>query len=141
MNIKTILFSIYSITCVGFTFLLGKVNLQIIILSIIMLIDYILGIILAGIFHKSPKSETGRLESKAGFKGIIRKAAYFVVVIIANFTDLISGNSFIRDCVIVCLIINDIISIIENLGFMGVPIPKVLINAIDILKRKSEDND
>ena len=141
MNIKTILFSIYSITCVGVTFLLGKVNLQIIILSIIMLIDYILGIILAGIFHKSPKSETGRLESKAGFKGIIRKAAYFVVVIIANFTDLISGNSFIRDCVIVCLIINDIISIIENLGFMGVPIPKVLINAIDILKRKSEDND
>ena len=141
MNIKTILFSIYSITCVGFTFLLGKVNFQIIILSIIMLIDYILGIILAGIFHKSPKSETGRLESKAGFKGIIRKAAYFLVVIIANFTDLISGNSFIRDCVIVCLIINDIISIIENLGLMGVPIPKVLINAIDILKRKSEDND
>lgn len=122
-------------------FLLGKVNLQIIILSIIMLIDYILGIILAGIFHKSPKSETGRLESKAGFKGIIRKAVYFVVVIIANFTDLISGTSFIRDCVIVCLIINDIISIIENLGLMGVPIPKVLINAIDILKRKSEDND
>lgn len=115
--------------------------MQIIILSIIMLIDYILGIILAGIFHKSPKSETGRLESKAGFKGIIRKAAYFVVVIIANFTDLISGNSFIRECVIVCLIINDIISIIENLGLMGVPIPKVLINAIDILKRKSEDND
>ncbi len=114
--------------------------MQIIILSIIMLIDYI-GIILAGIFHKSPKSETGRLESKAGFKGIIRKAAYFVIVIIANFTDLISGNSFIRDCVIVCLIINDIISIIENLGLMGVPIPKVLINAIDILKRKSEDND
>ena len=141
MNIKSILFSIYSITCVCLTFLIGEFNLQLVILITIMIIDYILGIILAGIFHKSPKSEAGRLESKAGFKGIIRKAAYFVVVIIANFTDLISGNSFIRDCVIVCLIINEILSIIENLGLMGVPIPKVLINAIDILKRKSEDND
>lgn len=73
MNIKTILFSIYSITCVGFTFLLGKVNLQIIILSIIMLIDYILGIILAGIFHKVQNLKQADLKVRQGLKELFEK--------------------------------------------------------------------
>lgn len=141
MNIKTLLFSVYSVGCVGITFLIGRLNIQMIILCTIMAIDYITGIVLAGVFHKSAKTKTGRLESNVGFKGIFRKTAYLVIIIIANFTDIISGTSFIRDCAIVCLIVNDCLSILENLGLMGVPIPKVLIEAIDILKRKGDNND
>lgn len=52
-------------------------------LVIFMCIDYITGLIVAGIFHNSTKTENGALESKAGFKGICKKAVILLIVLMA----------------------------------------------------------
>lgn len=110
-------------------------------LMIFMAIDYIGGIIVAGVFHSSNKTDTGALESVAGWKGICRKGMSLLIVLIAYRLDLIIGTSYIRDAVIIGFITNELISIIENAGLMGIPLPAVLTRAIDILQKKSEVED
>ena len=110
-------------------------------LIIFMAIDYITGLIVAGIFHASPKSETGALESKAGWKGLCRKGMTLLIVLIACRLDLVMQTSFVRDAVVIAYILNETISIIENAGLMGLPVPKVLVKAIDVLKQRSEPEE
>ncbi len=105
-------------------------------LIIFMAIDYITGLIVAGVFHKSPKTESGSLESKAGWKGLCRKGMTIFVVLIACRLDLLIGTNFVRDTVIIAYVVNETISIIENAGLMGLPIPEAIIKAIDVLKKK-----
>ena len=109
-------------------------------LLILMSVDYVSGLIVPGIFHKSPKSENGGLESRAGWKGLCRKAVTLLFVLIAHRLDLVIGVNYIRDAVIVGFIANDLISIVENAGLMGIPLPAAIQNAIDILTKKSESN-
>lgn len=108
-------------------------------LILFMGIDYVSGLIVAGVFHKSNKSETGALESRAGWKGLCRKGMTLIVVLIAVRLDLIIGITYVRDAVCLAFIANETISIIENAGIMGVPIPAVLTKAIEILKDKQDD--
>ena len=110
-------------------------------LLILMLIDYIMGIIIAGVFKKSTKSKNGALSSEAGLRGIIKKCGALVCVIVAVQVDGMLQVDYIRTLVIVALVVNELISIVENLGIMGVPVPKPLLKAIDILKNKSESED
>ena len=105
-------------------------------LLICMAIDYITGLVVAGVFHNSPKSETGALESNAGLKGLFRKAAMLLFVLIGHRLDLAVGTTYIRDAVCIAFIANEILSLVENAGLMGVPIPEVITNAIDVLKNK-----
>lgn len=108
-------------------------------LAICMAIDYITGFAVAAVFKKSPKSESGALESRAGFKGLCRKGAILLMVLIAHRLDLALGTAFIKDGVITAYILNDVVSIIENVGLMGLPMPSVLTDAIDILKKETEE--
>lgn len=110
-------------------------------LLIFMGIDYATGLIVAGIFHKSPKSKNGSLESKAGWKGLFRKGTSLLVVLIACRLDVLMGTTFIRDGVIIAYIINETISIVENAGLMGIPIPDVITKAIEILKSKKDGEE
>lgn len=110
-------------------------------LCIFMLADYATGLIVAGIFKNSTKTNDGGLESKAGFKGLMRKFAVLLLVLIACRLDMILGVSFVRDCVIIAFITNETISITENIGLMGVPIPKVIEKAITLLNEKGEKNE
>lgn len=110
-------------------------------LLIFMGIDYLTGLIVAGVFHRSGKSESGALESLAGWKGLCRKGMTLLVVLVACRLDLIMGSSFIRDAVVIAFIVNETISIIENAGIMGVPIPSVIVKAIEVLKKKAESED
>jgi toxin secretion/phage lysis holin len=107
-------------------------------LLIFMGIDYVSGLIVAGVFHKSPKTETGALESRAGLKGLIRKLYVLLFVLIGYRLDVAVGTTYIRDAVCIAFIANELISIVENAGLMGLPIPSVITNAIDILKKKGE---
>lgn len=109
-------------------------------LLIFMLADYFTGLIVGGVFHTSPKTPTGRLESKAGWKGLIRKFATLLLVLIAARLDLLMGTDYLKDCVIIAFIANESLSIIENVGLMGVPLPPVLVKAIDVLNEKSDKN-
>ena len=101
-------------------------------------VDYVTGLIVAGVFHRSQKSTDGALESRAGWKGLCRKGTTLLVVLVACRLDLVTGSTFIRDTAIIAFIANETISIIENAGLMGVPIPAVVAKAIDILKQKAE---
>lgn len=107
-------------------------------LLICMAIDYITGLVVAGVFHNSPKSTSGALESNAGLKGLFRKAAMLLFVLIGHRLDLAVGTTYIRDAVCIAFIANEVLSLVENAGLMGVPIPEVITNAIDVLKNKEE---
>lgn len=107
-------------------------------LLIVMAIDYLSGLIVAGVFHKSPKSESGALESRAGWKGLVRKGMTLLIVLIGCRLDIMLGIMYIRDALIIAFIINELLSITENAGLMGVPIPDELKDAIELLKDKNE---
>ena len=104
-----------------------------------MVIDYLTGVLVAGVFHNSPKTENGTLESKAGWKGLCRKGVTLLIVLVAARLDIILGTGFIRDAVIIGYIANEVISIIENAGLMGVPIPAAIEKAIEVLQSKGEE--
>lgn len=110
-------------------------------LCIFMAADYITGLMVAGIFKKSQKTETGALESRIGWKGLCRKGVTLFMVLVAVRLDMAVGTSFIKDAVVIAFITNEVISIIENAGLMGVPIPKALVKAIDVLKSKSDGTE
>lgn len=107
-------------------------------LVIFMAIDYVSGLILAGVFHRSSKTESGALESKAGWKGLCRKGLTLLIVVVASRLDVMLGTTFVKDAVCIAYICNEALSILENAGLMGVPIPKAIKNAIEILKKKGE---
>ena len=78
------------------------------------------------------------LESRAGWKGLCRKGVTLLVVLVACRLDLVMGSNFIRDAVVIAFIANETISIIENAGLMGIPIPAAIVRAIEILKNKAD---
>lgn len=106
-------------------------------LVICMAVDYVSGLVVAGVFHKSKKTDSGALESRAGWKGLCKKAMSLLMVLIAHRLDLAIGVAYIRDAVIIGFISNEVISIVENAGLMGLPLPEVIHKAIDVLTKKA----
>ena len=123
-------------SCVAY--LLGGWDTAVVTLFIFMVIDYITGLMVAGIFHKSSKTDTGALESNASWKGLAKKFATFLIIIVDNMLDKQIGESILRDGVCITFIANECLSIIENAGLMGVPIPARITQAIDVLLKKGE---
>lgn len=109
-------------------------------LVIFIFIDYVTGLIVAGVFHASQKTETGTLESRTSIKGLFRKVGILLCVYMAVQLDLVIGTDFVRNTVIISFIASEGISIIENLGLMGLPMPAILVNALDVLKKKAEED-
>lgn len=107
-------------------------------LIVFMSVDYITGLAVAGIFKKSKKSENGALESRAGFKGLCRKGVALLIVLVAVRLDIIMHTTYIKDAVIIAFVANESISIIENAGLMGIPVPGIIARAIDVLRNESE---
>ena len=110
-------------------------------LIVFMAVDYVTGLAVAGIFKKSKKSENGALESRAGFKGLCRKGVALLIVLVAVRLDIIMHTTYIKDAVIIAFVANESISIIENAGLMGVPVPSIIAKAIDVLRKDSEGQD
>ncbi len=117
---------------------LGGWDAALVTLIIFMGVDYLTGLIVAGVFHRSKKTENGALESNVGWKGLCKKGVTLLFVLVAYRLDLALGLDFIRTTVIIGFMANELISIIENAGLMGIPIPGVLGKAIDILTQKAE---
>ena len=113
------------------------------VLLAVMTIDYITGI-LCGILGKSQKTETGYLASKAAFTGLLKKALIILVVLLAALLDkavsMGTGAAFEAVAGATCLwfIASEGFSIIENVATMGVPIPKILRQALEILRQKGD---
>ena len=106
-------------------------------LCIFMAVDYVTGLVVAGVFHRSQKSENGALESRAGWKGLCRKGMTLLIVLIAACLDKMMSTTYIRDAVIIGFVANEVISITENAGLMGLPLPAAITKAIDLLTSKA----
>lgn len=125
----------------GIAALFGGWDTGLVSLLIFMGLDYVSGLVVAGVFHKSNKTDTGSLESKAGWKGLCRKCMTLVFVLVSYRLDLIIGTNYIRDAVIIAFIANELISLVENAGLMGIKLPPAITKAIDILQKKSESEE
>lgn len=121
--------------------LLGGWNGAMTTLLIFMIIDYLSGLTVAGIFSKSTKTETGKLNSTIGFKGLCKKCMIFVFVIIGYQLDKLLQIDYVQNLIIISFIANELLSIVENAGLMGVPVPAVISKAIDLLNRKESETD
>ena len=134
------IFILSGVACVGAAIasLLGGWTGAMTTLVILMLIDYVTGIIVAGVFHASPKSSGGALSSAVGFKGICRKFVILLIVVVACRVDLLLDTNIIRDATCIGFCANELVSITENAGLMGIPLPRRLVEAIEVLRG---DND
>ena len=139
MNIKNIICTATGLIGAFVTQLIGGWTGAMTTLIIFMGLDYLTGLIVAAVFHNSSKSESGRLESRVGWKGLIRKGVTLAIVLVAYRLDLLIGTTYIKDAVIIAFCANELISLIENAGLMGVPIPAVITKAIEVLKGKGSD--
>ncbi len=107
-------------------------------LVVFMAVDYLSGLVVAGVFHQSSKSASGALESRAGWKGLCKKGMTLLCVLIGHRLDLAIGISYIRDAVIFGFMANELLSIIENAGLMGVPMPAALTKAVELLQEREQ---
>lgn len=121
--------------------ILGGWDAGIAALLIAMGADYITGLVVAGVFHKSPKTADGTIESHAGWKGLCRKGGTLLVILVAAQLDKVLGTTFVRDGVVIAYLVNETISLIENLGLMGVPMVAPLEKALGLLKGRAEKED
>ena len=117
--------------------LIGGWDLALETLAIVMALDYITGLIVAGVFHKSPKSEGGALDSKAAFKGLVKKALVLIFVVAFHQADRLTGKTFFRDGCCWAFFIAEFISVAENIGLV-MPLPAFVRKALDWFRDKGE---
>lgn len=135
VSIKTATLAAIGVTGSLLSAMFGGFDSAFISLLIFMAVDYISGLIVAGVFHRSLKSPSGALDSTAGWKGLCRKGITLSVVLVCARLDIVLGTDFIRDGVVIAYMANECLSIIENAGLMGIPIPDKLAQAIEVLKK------
>lgn len=116
---------------------LGGWDKGLIVLIVMMGIDYLTGLFVA-IAGKSPKTESGKLSSRAGFRGIIKKAAMLLMVAAMHLIDWLLGVQYLRDAVIIALVTNELISFTENYSLLGLPLPEPVVNVIEVLSKRNE---
>ena len=120
----------------GLAWAFGEFDSTMIALMICICVDYVSGSVVALVFHKSTKTETGSYNSAYGIKGLCKKGLMLLFVLVAVQIDQILGLAYIRDAVCIGFAVNEILSIVENLGLAGVPLPKVVTKALEQLHTK-----
>ena len=120
---------------------LGGGDAAMLVLVALMVADYITGVLVAAVWHKSSKSSSGTLNSVAGFKGILKKCAILALVWIGVLLDNATGANYIRTAVVLFFIGNEGISLLENLGLMGVPYPAFLRKALEALHDQGDQGE
>lgn len=120
---------------------LGGMDEMLTVLLVFMLIDYVTGVAVALFFHKSTKTESGGASSKEGFKGIVRKMCILMLIGIAHCLDAVMGVEYMRMLAILFFLGNEGLSILENMGLMGVPFPNFIKKALEVIKDKGESGE
>lgn len=116
--------------------LIGKPTDDLIILIVLMIIDLIVGFLVSAIWQKSSKTDSGKLSSSVMFKGIIKKFFTLVIVVIAYQLDILLAMNVIRHIVIIAFIVEEVLSITENIAITGIKIPTVITKALDVLEKE-----
>ena len=117
---------------------LGGWDASLQVLIALMVTDYITGVLVAAVWHKSSKSSSGTLNSVAGFKGILKKCMILMLVWIGVLLDQALGSAYARTAVVLFFVGNEGISLLENLGLMGVPFPAFLRRALEALRDQGD---
>ena len=120
---------------------LGGCDAAMRVLMTLMVADYLTGMLLAAVWKRSNKSETGALDSRAGFKGLCRKCMILLLIWIAVLLDNAFSSSYVRMMVILFFVGNEGLSLLENMGLMGVPYPEFLERALEALKDKGNSGE
>ena len=116
--------------------LIGKPTNDLIILIVLMIIDLIVGFLISAIWQKSTKTDSGKLSSSVMFKGIVKKFFTLVIVVIAFQLDKLLAINVIRHIVIIAFIVEEILSITENIAITGIKIPTIITKALDVLEKE-----
>ena len=114
----------------------GGWDAALIALVVCICVDYVSGSLVALVFHKSTKSESGAYNSAYGLKGLCKKCLMLLFVLVAVQVDRLLGVDYVRDAVCIGFCSNEVLSIVENLGLAGVPMPQAVVNALEQLQKK-----
>ena len=140
-SIKNTVCAIFGAIGAAVAYLLGGWTEDMITLIIVMTIDFLLGLLTAAVFNKSPKTESGSVSSKSCFLGLCKKCTMLLFVLVAHRLDISLGTDYIKPAAVIAFIVNELISIVENAGIIGVPMPKTITKAIELLKNKDGGAD
>lgn len=132
---------IFSTVAGAIVSLLGGWDAWLTSLAVLMLIDILVGL-LKSILHRSDKSNSGGLSSASMFRGGIKKLVILLIVALGTLLDQVISpeNAYIRSAVVAYYIANEGLSILENVAACGVPLPRILYSALDVLKKDSESD-
>ena len=135
---KELLCTLTGVLGAAFTGLFGGWSAGLTTLVIFMALDYLTGLLLAGVFRLSKKSSSGALESSACWKGLVKKGITLTIVLVACRLDILIGENYIRDGAVIAFCVAEALSILENAGLMGVPIPAVITRAVEALRAEGD---
>ena len=128
---KEIIDIVLAVTSTTFIYLIGGLDIALVCLLIAIVLDYISGIIKAYM--------TKELSSKIGLKGILKKVGVLLIVMLSVLVDRVTGETgAVRTLVIYYFVANEGLSILENLGQAGVPIPESIKKALKVLKKENK---
>ena len=124
--------NIMAAVCTLISFLFGNMEGMLIALIALIILDYISGVIAAAVEK--------RLSSAVGAKGIAKKIFMLLIVALANIVDInvIGDGHVLKTVTVVFYICNECISLIENAGRIGVPVPKKLLDVLEQLRDRDE---
>lgn len=142
LAIKNLVLAIIAAVGTGIATALGGWDMALQALLAVMAIDIITGLLVAVVWKKSGKSESGAADSRAMFKGLCRKFVIILAVFLAQQIDRSTGlGGVLRLGAILFFTGNEGLSVIENAGLMGVPMPKIIKDALEQLRKKGGDKE
>lgn len=117
------------------SYLLGGWSALLEVLFALIIFDYVTGMFASGI--------EGKLSSKVGTKGIMKKIMLLCLVAVAHFVDMSLGNAgnVVRDTTVGFFAANELLSIIENAGRAGIKLPPIFTKSVDVLRDKQDPSD
>ena len=134
-EMKAMLNTIFAAVCSAFTYFFGGWDVALAVLITFMVFDYLTGVIIAIINKK--------LSSAIGFKGLAKKLFIIVILVVGVLLDRLinSGEWIFRTLVAYFYIANEGISIVENIAVLGVPVPEKIIDILEQIKEKHQDDE
>ena len=139
MKVKQVISLVIGTLTTGLMKIIGEPTQDLKILLLLMVVDLIVGFTVSAVWHKSSKTKSGKVSSKVMFKGIVKKILTLVLVIVSYQIDILLGYDVIRHVAIIAFIVQEIISIIENITITGIKAPDIITKALDVLERSVKD--
>lgn len=131
-NLETVIKTLIGVSGATASYLWGEWSVLLQVLVVFVAIDYVTGFMAAAV--------QGKLKSEVGLKGIAKKVFIFAIVAVAFMIDKALGgdSTLFRDAAIFFYLANEALSILENAGKAGVPVPPKIQQAVEVLRSKGD---